>query len=64
MRDRIPDLDSDGPSRLVHAGYGRPGTCATEWLDQHPGEAQTVDDYRFLAQSFIIPTLGAVAFAD
>jgi integrase len=31
-----------------------------EWLDQHPGEKETVDDYRFLAESFIIPALGNV----
>jgi integrase len=39
---------------------GTLGHLLTEWLDQHPGEAQTVEDYRFLAKSFIIPALGDV----
>jgi integrase len=36
------------------------GHLLREWLDQHPGEKETVDDYRFLAESFIIPALGSV----
>jgi integrase len=39
---------------------GTLGHLLVEWLAQHPGEAETVDDYRFLAESFIEPALGEV----
>lgn len=32
----------------------------TAWLDQHPADPETVQDYRFLAESFIIPALGDI----
>ena len=39
---------------------GTLGHLLAEWLDQHPGERETVDDDRFLADSFIIPAVGGV----
>jgi integrase len=39
------------------------GYLVNQWLDQHGADAQTVDDYRFLAESFIIPALGKVTLA-
>jgi hypothetical protein len=45
-----------GPTRTS----GTLGHLLRESLDQHPGEKETVADYRFLAESFIIPALGSV----
>src|SRR5262245_24121017 len=36
------------------------GYLLSEWLDQHGADENTVDDYRLLAGSFIIPALGDI----
>jgi integrase len=36
------------------------GYLLTEWLDHHDADENTVDDYRFLADTFIIPALGSI----
>lgn len=39
---------------------GTVGYLLITWLDQHSGDAETVKDYRALADSFIIPALGDI----
>ena len=57
LRDRFRRDVSDQKSTRTADTLGN---VITAWLDQHPGEAQTVEDYRFLADTFIIPALGNV----
>ena len=57
LRDRFrADIASNRSPRTT----GTLGSVLAMWLDQHPADPQTVDDYRFLAESFIIPALGDV----
>jgi integrase len=57
LRDR---LRSDVVESRASRTNGTLGHLLAEWLDQHPGEKETVDDYRSLADSFIIPALGQI----
>jgi integrase len=57
LRDRLRSEVAENRSTRTS---GTLGHLLREWLDQHPGEKETVDDYRFLAESFIIPALGSV----
>lgn len=57
LRDRLRTEVAQSRSSRTS---GTLGHLLTEWLDQHPGEKETVDDYRFLAESFIVPALGDV----
>ncbi len=57
LRDRFRRDVSDHKSTRTTDSLGN---VITAWLDQHPADPQTVDDYRFLAESFIIPALGDV----
>jgi integrase len=57
LRDRFrTDIAGNKSPRTT----GTLGALLTTWLDQHPADPQTVDDYRFLAESFIIPALGDI----
>ena len=57
LRDRLRSEVAENRSTRTS---GTLGHLLSEWLAQHPGEKETVDDYRFLAESFIIPALGGV----
>jgi len=57
LRDRLRTEMTESRSSRTN---GTLGHLLVEWLDQHPGEAEIVDDYRFLAESFIEPALGSV----
>src|SRR5918994_6210349 len=52
LRDRLRSEVAESRSSRT---AGTLGHLLAEWLDQHPGDKETVDDYRFLAESFIIP---------
>jgi integrase len=54
LRDRFrADIAGNKSPRTT----GTLGALLSMWLDQHPADPQTVADYRFLAESFIIPAL-------
>lgn len=57
LRDRLRTEVAESRSSRTN---GTLGHLLGEWLDQHSGEKETVDDYRFLADSFVIPALGNV----